>query len=126
LPPACTGYEVLGVRDGIKSIVSITPTDKERDFCKRHGFTLVEVPFDKVNGPSADNLGRFVETIKQGQGPFYVHCVGGTHRGGVLGVAYRLHHLGWTYERALVEFGRLGGDLKEDHLLLEAVKNYKP
>ncbi len=157
LPPACEGYEVLGVRDGIKNwairydgvlirggefcddkasdaltawgvktIVSITPTDKEREFCKRHGFALVEVPFDKKQGPGAEDIGKFLDTIKTGKGPFYVHCVGGNHRGGVLGVAYRVHILGWPYERALVEFGRLGGDLKENHVLLETIRNYKP
>lgn len=156
-PPACGEYEVLGVKEGIKSwairyddtlvrggefyddraaealrewgvktVISITPNEKERDFCRRHGFALVEIPFDKTHGPSPADIRLFLDTIKTGTPVFYVHCIGGTHRGGLLGVAYRLHILRWPYERALVEFGRLGGDLKTAHPLLEAVKNFQP
>ena len=92
---------------GIKTIVSITPTEHERDFCRKHGFAMVEIPFEKTKGPSQDDLRRYLGTIRTGVGPFDVHCHGGTHRGGVLGVAYRVHGLGWPYEKALVEHGRL-------------------
>jgi hypothetical protein len=111
---------------GVKTVVSIAPSDKERSFCKAHGFALVEIPFDKTKGPSLADIGRFLDTLRTGTAPFYVHCVGGTHRAGVLGVAYRVHVLNWPYERALVEFGRLGGDLKTDHPLLETVRAFKP
>jgi protein tyrosine/serine phosphatase len=87
---------------------------------------LVEILFDKKTGPSSADLHRFLQTIKTGTGPFYVHCVGGTHRAGVLGVAYRMHILNWPYEKAVLEFGQLGGDLKADHSLLEPVKAFKP
>jgi hypothetical protein len=111
---------------GVKTIVSISPNDKERDFCKQHGFELVEIPFNKNDGPSEKDLRRFLDTVKNGRERFYVHCIGGSHRGGVLGFAYRLHILNWVEDRALVEFGRLGGDLKGDHAMLEAVRKFKP
>lgn len=151
------GYEVLGVKDGIKAwvirydsrllrggefhnesaakvlkgwnvktIVSISPNDKERDFCKRHGFELVEIPFDKGKGPASADIKKFLETMATATSPVYLHCIGGVHRGGVMGVAYRVHLLKWPYEKALLEFGRLGGHLKDDHVMLEAVRNYKP
>jgi len=157
LPPAWDGYEVLGVKEGIKNwvirydevlirggefyddkasealqkwgvttIVSITPNDKEREFSRKFGFVLVEVPFEKSRGPAVSDVNRFLDTIRSGKGPFYLHCVGGTHRAGVLGVAYRVHVLGWAWERALVEFGRLGGDLKENHAMLEVIRKYQP
>ena len=37
-------------------------------------------------------------------------------------MAYRVHVLEWPFEKALVEFGRLGGDLLADHTMLEAVR----
>ncbi len=157
LPPKGYDYEVLGVKDGLKSwavkydgvllrggeihadsaaaafkdwgvktVISIVPGDKERDFCKRHNLALVEIPFAKTKGPSAADLKLFLDTVRKGAGAFYVHCVGGAHRGGILGVAYRVHVLQWPYERALVEFGRLGGSLKDDHAMLEAVRQFKP
>jgi len=107
---------------GIRTIISITPTENERQFCKRHGFTLIEIPFDNSAGPSAADLKRYRNTIKAGAGPFYVHCHGETHRGGVLGVVYRVQILGWPYQKALVEHGRLGGDLLGDHTMLEAAR----
>lgn len=157
LPPTNSDYQVLGVKEGIKSwaikyddkllrggefyadsaaaalkswgvntVISIAPSDKERAFCKAHGLTLVEIPFNKALGPTPADIRRFLDTVQTGTAPFYVHCVGGTHRGGVLGVAYRVHVQHWSFDRALVEYGRLGGDLREDHLHLETVKNFKP
>ena len=110
----------------VKTVVSVTPNDKEREFCRKHGLDLVEVPFDKTRGPSSEDLRCFLEAVREKEGPVYVHCVGGTHRGGLLGFAYRLHVLNWTEDRALVEYGRLGGDLKDDHNMLEAVLSFKP
>ena len=119
-PVSDAAAESLKAR-GIKTIISITPNDHERTFCRKHGLTLVEIPFSKPTGPSPVDLARFYETVKTGSGPFYVHCHGGTHRGGVLGVAYRTGVLGWSKDKALIEFGRLGGDLLVDHSMLEAV-----
>ncbi|MDH3982130.1 MAG: hypothetical protein OES84_04435 [Kiritimatiellaceae bacterium] len=110
---------------GVKTIISITPTELERKFCHDHGFQLIEIPFSKTKGPTVADLNRFKNTIQTGSGPFYMHCVGGSHRGGVLGVTYRTHLLDWPYEKALVEYGRLGGDLKGDHNMLEAVRDAK-
>lgn len=107
---------------GIRTIISITPTDYERAFCQTQNITLVEIPFDKKPGPSKQDLKRYLDTIETGAGPFYLHCHGGTHRGGTLGVAYRIHFLGWSFQEALIEHGRLGGDLLGDHTMLEAVR----
>jgi len=111
---------------GIATIVSVTPSDAEREFCSENGFVLVEIPFEKTNGPALADLQKFVETIQAGEGPFYTHCHGGSHRGGTLGLAYRMHVLGWPYEKAVIEFGRLGGSLKDDHVMIEAVRDFKP
>mgnify|MGYP000377393144 CR=1 FL=1 len=111
---------------GVKTVISISPNNKERAFCRKHSLELVEIPFDKKNGPSKADIQKFLNTIKQGKAPFYLHCIGGTHRAGVLGVAYRIHRLGWAPEKALVEFGRLGGNLKDDHTMLESVLQFKP
>jgi len=110
---------------GIKTIVSITPSSEERRFCKKYGFTLVEVPFDKSTGPSKENLDLFMKTVETSSDPIYVHCYGGTHRGSMLAIAYRIYVLGWDSDKALVEHGRLGGDLLSDHIMLENILNYK-
>ncbi len=157
LPPSHDGYEVLGVREGIKgwairyspdfvrggefyddsaaeamkewgirTIVSVSPSDKERHFARRHGLELVELTFDKDKGPTPADLRRFLDVLKQGKGPYYIHCVGGTQRAGALGLAYRIHVQGWNADRALVEFGRLGGNLKDSDAMLRPVLEFKP
>lgn len=105
---------------GVRTVVSITPTEHERKLCRENNLALVEIPFEKTKGLSRADLELYLNTIRAGSGPFYVHCHGGTHRGGVLGFAYRVHIQGWDYNKALVEFGRLGGDLLSDHIMLES------
>ena len=114
------GAKVLKEK-GIKTIVSVTPTDLERLLAKKYGMELVEVLFEKTGVP-AEALESYVKKIKAGEGPFYVHCHGGSHRAGTLAAAYRIHKQGWEFDKAIIEFGRLGGSLKDDHALLESIR----
>ena len=107
---------------GVKTIVSVTPTDDERKFSKLNGMTLVEVPFGKDPGVTPEVRETFLRAVRTGEGPFYVHCHGGSHRAGTLGALYRMEVEGWDFDKAAVEFGRLGGDLKTDHALLESIR----
>lgn len=109
---------------GVRTIVSVTPTDVERQLAREYGMTLVEVPFEKTPGPAPETLARFLEATRAGPGAFYVHCHGGTHRGGILCASYRMREEGWDFNKTAVEFGRLGGDLKADHAMLEAVRKH--
>lgn len=106
----------------IKTVVSVTPTDEERAFCKKFGYTLVEIPFAKT-GPSSEQVETFKTTVESTSEPIYVHCKGGTHRAGLLGFVYRTQLKQWSQDKALVEYGRLGGDLKADHAMLKSVLN---
>lgn len=110
---------------GIKTIISITPNEHEREMCSEHGFELIEMEFMNSPGPSPENLRIYLDTVRNGNGAFYVHCHGGTHRAGILGMAYRMHVQNWPFERAVIEYGRLGGSLLEDHEMIEVVKSYR-
>lgn len=113
------GMEALKKR-GVKTIVSIVPSDQEKAMAKQFGFKLVDLPFpNEVVKP--EDLNVFKKILEQKES-IYVHCHGGSHRAGVLGVYYRLW-TGWTYERALKEFGDLGGFIIKDKALLDVVKN---
>ena len=111
---------------GVQTIISIVPTDVERAFCKKQGFELVEIPFDKTTGVSSNDVARLQETIQTGIGPFYIHCKGGSHRGGTLSAAYRLSVLGWPFEKVIAEFDQLGGDLVADQNLIESLRQRTP
>ena len=107
---------------GIKTIVSIVPSDAERAFCASNGFSLVEIPFESKVGPTKQDYQLSLQTLETGEGPFYVHCKGGSHRAGILSAAYRIHLQNWSFERAIIEYGRLGGDLKADHTMLQTLQ----
>lgn len=109
---------------GIKTIVSITPCEEERAFCEITGINLIEVPFAGNRGPDRENFETYFQALETCETPVYVHCRGGSHRAGILGAAYRMKFQNWTYEQAMIEYGRLGGDLKKDHAMLTALENF--
>jgi len=111
------------IRDmGVKTIISVCPTEAERMWCRQLGVTLVEVPFDEQAPVPAETLKAFLAALDDSAPKFYIHGFGGTHRGGVLGAAYRMHRQGWTFKKAAEEVDRLGGNLKRDAAMLESVR----
>ena len=108
----------------VKTIVTIVPTKREKAMCKKLNIKLVEMVFDK-KGPSKEQIAQFLKTMTADKAPTYVHCHGGTHRAGVLGVAYRLYICKWPLDKALLEYGYLGGSLKDDYPMIKAVIDYK-
>ncbi len=106
---------------GIKTIVTVTPTDEERKLAKANGMALVEVPFDKKTGVSKESREAFMAAMKAWT-PVYVHCHGGTHRASTLCVLYRTKVQGWAWEKAAKEFEVLGGDQEKDKIILDAVR----
>lgn len=107
---------------GIKTVISISPSEKERNLLKDSGIALKEIPFEK-EGPDKTVISGFLDTVKKSEGPVYVHCHSGKHRGGILGYIYRVKISGWQKDRALIEFARLGGDLKDDHAMIVLADN---
>lgn len=109
---------------GVRTVISVTPDDAERALVTEEGMMLVELPFEKGKMTPAHVAG-YLHAIDRNPGPYYVHCHGGTHRGGVLGVAWRMHVQGWEYDKACAEFDRLGGDPVADAQMLRAVRDYE-
>ena len=107
---------------GIRTVISITPDEKERSYVRSAGVKLVEVPFQRKTGVPPAMLAKFLQAVQAEPGPFYLHCLAGCQRAGALAAAYRIHVEGWDFHKAAVEFGRLGGSLKNDHKLLETIR----
>jgi len=108
---------------GIRTIISVTPDDFERELCKKHGFKLIEIPFDKEKGPSEEDIKRFVAAVQTEKLPVYAHCYGGSQRGGVLGALYRTEIQDWSAEKAIAEYDQLGGDPVDQASMLKCVQN---
>jgi len=108
---------------GIKTIISVCPTDAERMWSRQLGIKLIEIPLDEQSPVPPEALRAYLAALDECEAPFYVHGFGGTHRGGVLGAAYRIHKQRWEFDKAAREFDVLGGDLKRDARMLESVRN---
>ncbi len=106
----------------ILTILSVTPTEVERKMAKKYGLALFEIPFTKDTGLSEVDLQKAIHILKKENMPIYVHCHGGTHRGGILGIVYRIYKNNWSLEKALLEYGYLGGSLKDDQKMIQSIK----
>jgi hypothetical protein len=96
LPPACEGYQALGFRDGIES------------WAVRYDEALLrggEISSERAARALAEWGVRTVISVIPTD---------------------REREFCWSYDRALVEYGRLGGDLRADHAMLEVVRTFKP
>ncbi|HOX38828.1 MAG TPA: hypothetical protein PL033_12630 [Candidatus Brocadiia bacterium] len=156
LPPLGDTYEILGWRDGIKgcvikynamlvrggeisseagieylsglgvkTIISIVPSAQAKRWAEKRGMRYLELPFPK-GSISDETIVKYRGFLDANSAPFYVHCHGGTQRGGILAVYYRIHKEGWDFNRAAVEFGTLGGDLMNSHTMLQSIRNPTP
>ena len=106
---------------GIKTVFAITSVDKERQWLESEGIEVVDLSFfDKNAKLGKRRIRRIAEQISAHPTPAYVHCVGGTQRGGVVGVIYRLSQ-GWEPDQSLLEFAYLGGSLKANSKTLKSV-----
>lgn len=124
----CRGGEVTGTKGiaelkalGIKTVVSVCPSGRLRGLCTREGLQLVEIPFG-VSGPAEHERELFLKSMRESPKPVYLHCKTGTRRAGTLAMLYRMKMGGWSFESALLEFLRLGGDEKRDADLISSVK----
>ena len=105
---------------GIKTVFAITPPDKERQWLESTGIKVVDLSFDKNASLSKQHIKHIAEQVSASPAPAYIHCVGGTQRGGVVGVIYRLSQ-GWEPDQSLLEFAYLGGSLKANSETLKSV-----
>lgn len=122
------GGEILDVNGiktlkklGIKTVLSIAPSEKERQLISDNGIKFIPFSF-KMNALSVDSLEYMLNKVKNAF-PVYIQCHKGMHRPGIVAAGYRIMFEKWTYEKAVLEFGRLGGSLKEDAEMLGVLKS---
>jgi protein tyrosine phosphatase (PTP) superfamily phosphohydrolase (DUF442 family) len=106
---------------GIKTIVSVTPSNEERRLAKEYGFALAEIPFGQ-DDMTAAHLDRFLEVVDKYPAPFYVHCFGGDLRAAMLVANYRIKREGWSVEKALDEYRRLDANYWDSLHMVDVLK----
>jgi protein tyrosine/serine phosphatase len=54
--------------------------------------------------PPTEQVDQFMKLVNDpSTGKFFVHCVGGRHRTGVMGAVYRMNQYGWSFDQAYSE-----------------------
>ena len=119
---------------GIKTIIDLTdkPTSYEKRSAEAAGIHYVSIPMSDTRKPNADQIGQFMKLVSEpSTGKFFVHCVGGRHRTGVMGAVYRMNLYGWSYDQAYSEmkqydfYTRFGHGAMKDFVKEYAVSFYK-
>lgn len=91
---------------GIKTIIDLTdkPTSYEKSKAEAAGIRYVSIPMSDSRKPSNDQIEQFMSLVSEpSTGKFFVHCIGGRHRTGVMGAVYRMKQYGWSFDQAYNE-----------------------
>lgn len=103
---------------GVKTIFSVSPTDIERELASEHNIALLEIVYQKDPGMTKEVVEKFLAGINENSGPYYIHCIGGSDRGGALVGAYRLFKENKNIDMIIEEFILLGGHYSQFPKLL--------
>lgn len=119
------GMDALQEQD-TRLIISITPNELLANLSGVYGIDFMELEFDYSSGLSTELLNSFLALMSSPPGVVYVHSTDGNTYAGLLGLAYRIYLQNWEPDKAMIEYARLGGSLKDAHRLVEQVLHYKP
>ena len=106
---------------GIKTIVSVTPTDDERAWAKEYDMKYVEIPFGWFD-LKKEHLDQFLAAADAGPPPIFVKCFTGDLRTGILAAHWRIHREGWTFEKAIEEYRQLDANYWDSLNLVDVLK----
>ena len=96
---------------GIKTILSVDGKVPDAATAARYGMKYVHVPI-QYRGISEDELEHITKTFRELEGPFYVHCFHGKHRGPAAAAVGRLVLDGVSREQAVAEMRQYCGTSK--------------
>jgi len=87
---------------GVRTILSVDGKAPDAATAEEHGMRYVHVPI-RYQTISENELLKIVKTFRELEGPFYVHCFHGKHRGPAAAAIGRLVLDGASREQALAE-----------------------
>lgn len=87
---------------GVKTILSVDGKTPDAEAAAALGMRYVHVPI-QYRGISPDELLKISKTFREAEGPFYVHCFHGKHRGPAAAAVGRLVLDGAPREQAIAE-----------------------
>lgn len=94
----------LGIKTVINLIGDADRDPREASMVARQGMRYVNIPMSTRVSPTAVQLDQFLALVNDAASqPVYVHCVGGSHRTGVMTAVYRITHDGLSGAQAFQE-----------------------
>lgn len=93
---------------GVRTVISVDGKAPDAEAAARHGLRYVHIPI-QYKGIRPDELLRLVKAFRELEGPFYLHCFHGVHRGPAAAAVGRLVLDGAAREQALAEMRQYCG-----------------
>lgn len=93
---------------GIKTVLSVDGKTPDVETARKHGLRYVHVPI-QYKGITDDELLTIARTFREAEGPFYVHCFHGKHRGPAAAAVGRVVLDGASREQAIAEMRQWAG-----------------
>ncbi|QDV09878.1 hypothetical protein Poly30_54390 [Planctomycetes bacterium Poly30] len=87
---------------GVKTVLSVDGKMPDVEAAEAAGLRYVHVPI-RYSGITDDEVTRIAKTFREAEGPFYVHCYHGKHRGPAAAAIGRVALDGLERERAIAE-----------------------
>jgi len=105
---------------GVKTILSVDGKAPDHATAAKYGLRYVHVPIH-YSGIGEDELVRIAKTFRECEGPFYVHCFHGKHRGPTGAAVGRLLLDGAPRDRALAEMRQWCGTSEKYEGLYQSI-----
>ena len=118
-PHGTEAFEALRAM-GVRTIVSVDGKEPEAQRAAEFGMRYVHVPV-QYKGISEDQLARLAKTFRELEGPFYVHCFHGKHRGPAAAAVGRVVLDGTSREQAISEMRQYCGTSSKYEGLYQAI-----
>jgi hypothetical protein len=93
---------------GIRTILSVDGKVPDAELAAKYGMKYVHVPI-QYRGITPDEVARIAKTFREQEGPFFVHCFHGKHRGPAAAEIGRLVLDGISRETAIAEMRQYCG-----------------
>ena len=105
-PYGDAGFAALAVQ-GVKTIVDVDGAKPDADLAAKYGMRTVHIPVP-YSGITRDEQLEIIRAVRDLDGPVFVHCHHGEHRGPTAAVLAAMALEGWTNEDGLEALGQAG------------------
>ena len=101
---------------GIRTVLNMRGENPDADWykaevaaCEKTGVAHLDFGWSRNSIPAPESLLRYLDALDTAEGPFLVHCQGGTHRAGFASAAFQLNR-GRSAAEARQQFGPMFND----------------